>query len=72
VLEDFQGAERFLRRALQNDSRYAQAHLHLGTLYLLTDDTDRARHHLSLARYLASDPATSDHAQRMWEQLSPP
>ncbi|MGD2159147.1 MAG: tetratricopeptide repeat protein [Anaerolineales bacterium] len=72
VLEDYRGAEKFLRRALQYNPQYAPAHLHIGTLYLLRDDTDQARQHFSLARSLAIDPSTSNHAQRMWEQLFPP
>jgi tetratricopeptide (TPR) repeat protein len=50
-LNDQVGAERFLQRALQVQADYAPAHLHLGWLYLLQEQTRRA--------YLAFDQAVS-------------
>jgi PPK2 family polyphosphate:nucleotide phosphotransferase len=41
-LEDFHSAERFLQRAIDKSTNYAQAYLHLGQLYLQQADTLRA------------------------------
>jgi len=50
-------AERILRDALALDSQHALAHLHLGMLYLQTDDRARAFEHLIHARDLGSTEA---------------
>jgi tetratricopeptide (TPR) repeat protein len=69
VLGDYRSAERFLNQAVGSDPTYALAHIHLGTLYLLEEDTGRAREHIDLARSFAVDPSTAEHARRMWEDL---
>jgi len=72
VLGDYRSAERFLSQAVGNDPNYALAHIHLGTLYLLQEDTKRAREHITLARSLAVDPSIAEHAKRMWEDFFQP
>jgi tetratricopeptide (TPR) repeat protein len=70
LLEDLPSAHRFLQRASQADPGYAPARLHLGLLFLLKDETARARQELELARSLSGpDDATAEHAQRLLDQL---
>lgn len=49
--------ERMLNRALELDSKNASAHLHLGMLYLQTDQIDPAHEHFIRARDLGSEEA---------------
>jgi tetratricopeptide (TPR) repeat protein len=53
----YEEAERILADALEKDSQNASAHLHLGMLYLQTDDRPRAFEQLILARDLGSAEA---------------
>lgn len=50
-------AERMLARALELDPQNASAHLHLGTLYLETNERDLAYDHLIQARDLGNNEA---------------
>ena len=72
LLEDFSSAMRFQQKAILVDPHYAPAHLHLGFIYLLQDNGDLARKHLSLAAaYADSDSATAEQALRMIETNFP-
>ena len=53
----YEGAERMLTRALELDSQNASAHLHLGMLYLQTDNRASAYNHLLKARDLGNRDA---------------
>jgi tetratricopeptide (TPR) repeat protein len=53
----YQEAERMLNRALELDPQYDSAHLHLGMLYLQTNDRDSAAVHLTQARDLGNKEA---------------
>ena len=44
-LGDLHNAERFFKRALDIDSMYDQAHLHLADMYRLQGESDLAKHH---------------------------
>lgn len=65
LLGDTTNAERFLLRAIQSDSGYAPAHLHLGTLYALQGDTAQAIEQLNLASSLSPGTPTAEQAQRL-------
>ena len=72
LLEDFSSAMRFQQKAILVDPHYAPAHLHLGFIYLLLDNGNLARKHLSLAAaYANSDSATAEQALRMIETYFP-
>lgn len=70
-LEDFVNAERFLLSAIQRDSTYAPAHLHLGMLYLLRDQPDLAYPYLTQAVTLAPVGATGMQAQQLLQSAIP-
>ena len=71
-LGDYVNAERFYLQALANHEAYHPTHLHLGILYILGDQPELARLHLSSAITLAPDSSTADHAQRLLrENLAP-
>ncbi len=71
-LGDYVNAERFYLQALANHEEYHPTHLHLGILYLLQDQPELARLHLSSAITLAPDSATADHAQRLLRETLAP
>jgi tetratricopeptide (TPR) repeat protein len=50
-------AEQMLSRALEMDTQNVSVHLHLGMLYMQTDDRDSARDHFIQARDLGSNEA---------------
>ena len=56
-LGDLTSGERFLQQALQNDSTFAAAHLHLGQLYLQSGNNQGALVQLSAAKSLAGKEA---------------
>lgn len=65
-------AERFFWRALEVDSGYAPAHLHLGALYLLQGDRSRAAYHLSKASALSlQDAPAAAEASRLLQRYFP-
>jgi tetratricopeptide (TPR) repeat protein len=70
-LGDLDSAERFLERALQADSDYAAAHLHLGLIYVLRDDRQRALNEFHLVSSLDPGGAIALQAQRMLETYFP-
>jgi len=70
-LGDLDSAERFLERALQADPDYAAAHLHLGLVYVLRDDRQRALNELRLVSSLAPEDSVALQAQRMLETYFP-
>jgi tetratricopeptide (TPR) repeat protein len=66
---DYANAERFYLEALELDPQYPKAHLHLGLLYVLQQDTSLARQHLSLTITLAPGSAAAAHAQRLLDEV---
>ncbi|MBI4927724.1 MAG: tetratricopeptide repeat protein, partial [Anaerolineae bacterium] len=71
MLDDSLTAERFLRRALQADPKYAAAHLHLGQVYLLQGDRLHARQELDQAIALAPGSTTAAIADRLLQRYFP-
>jgi tetratricopeptide (TPR) repeat protein len=69
---DYLNASRFYFRALEKDSQFPKAHLHLGLLYIFLEETSQAREHLSLVITLAPDSASAAHAQRLLNENSDP
>lgn len=67
-LGDLRGAERFLQRGLQLNANYAQAHLHLGQVYLHINDPERARYHLKRALQLDKNGEIGNLAGRLIEK----
>ena len=53
----YEEAERMLDRALELDPQHGSAHLHLGMLYMQTQDRDAAFDHLVQARDLGNQEA---------------
>ncbi len=70
-LGDTYNAERFLHQALQFDDNYAPAHLHLGLVYALKGDLDRAYGKFTLASTLAPGTHIADQAQRLLQIYFP-
>jgi tetratricopeptide (TPR) repeat protein len=70
-LGDLVNAERFLNRALSVDPDFALAHLHMGSLYLLRGESERARQEFSLASSLAPGSAIADQSDRLLQTLFP-
>ncbi len=64
-------AKKYLERALEQDSNYAPAHLHLGLLYLKRGEYVLAKDEFSLARSLAAGTPTGIQAQRLLETYFP-
>jgi len=62
---DLLTAERFLRRALGEDTYYASAHLHLGLVFILLENYRDAYHELTLAANLVPDSDIANQAQRL-------
>lgn len=72
ILGDPLSALRFLDRAIRIDAAYAPAHLHLGVIYLLRGESQKAYRQLSLAKELAKpESATAEHARRLLAQITP-
>ena len=70
-IEDFVNAERFLLLAIQHDSTYAPAYLHLGMLHLLRDQPDLAYQNLTQAVTLAPNGAAGMQAQQLLQSAIP-
>jgi len=68
TLEDFSSAERFLQRSLEQDPQFAAAYLHLGQLYLQTNDTSGALACLRRANELAQEGPVGVIARRLLER----
>ena len=71
LLGDYQTARRFIERALQIDTAYAPALMHLGVISIYQGDGSKARQLLTQARDLAADQATRAQAQRLLEYYFP-
>lgn len=67
-LGDTISAERFLQRALEKDAAFAEAYLHLGTLYLQQQDLQKAHEYLRQAFVLAAGKPVGDTARRLLER----
>lgn len=66
LLDDMYTAERFLLQSLEINPEYAPAHLHLGFLYLITGDTQKALNELTLASSQAKPGSSvADQAMRL-------
>lgn len=70
-LGDLTSAKRFLEKAIQLDGNYAQAHLHLGVLYLKQRLIEPAYAHLQNAVSLAGDAPVGEQARRLITQYFP-
>lgn len=64
ILKDYYSAERFLVKAIASDPGYAQAHLHLGMVFIQRSEMTRARQEFDLAEDLGSGTWTATQAQR--------
>jgi Flp pilus assembly protein TadD len=65
MLGDDLNAERYLRRALEEDRQYAPAHMHLGIVYMNQGDINRGQLQFALAKDIAPDSWTLEQAQRL-------
>lgn len=54
-LEDLESSERFLQLAIQHYPAFPDAHLHLGQVYLLMEQSDAAHYHLKRAFELSKE-----------------
>jgi tetratricopeptide (TPR) repeat protein len=70
-LGDTTSAERFLNRAVQIEPLYAPAHLHLGLIFILQEDTSRAVEKWSLVQTLAPGTPTAEQARRLLQNYFP-
>ena len=70
-LGDLVSAERFFSRAIENDPQYAAAHLHLGMLYVLEDQTELAYQALTKTLTLAPETSAGKQAQRLLNSALP-
>jgi tetratricopeptide (TPR) repeat protein len=70
-LNDLTDSGRFFERALQSDSQYAPAHLHLGLLLLYQSDPQRAYQELTLARVLDPNGQTAEQSERLLQTYFP-
>lgn len=70
-LNDLENAERFLQRALLVDGNFAPAHMHLGVIYMLNDDTSRATQEFNLAKSLDPNGPVADQAERLFKSYFP-
>lgn len=68
VLQDFSSSERFLHQAIEKDTTFAPAYLHLGQLYLATGQNDQAFAQLTQASRLAGDQPMGILAKRLLQQ----
>jgi len=71
ALEDPLNAERFFRRAIQSNSSYAPARLHLAEVYLLRGATTAARQELDMTITLAPGSSEAEYAQRLLQSSFP-
>ena len=70
-LNDLIDAGRFFERALQANSQYAAAHLHLGLLLLYQNDPQGAYQELTLARTLDPNSQTAEQSERLLQTYFP-
>jgi tetratricopeptide (TPR) repeat protein len=71
ILGDLANAERFYLRALEVQPKHTSAHLHLGLLYILQGESQRARQEWSLVISLAPGAPTAEQAQRLINNYFP-
>jgi Tfp pilus assembly protein PilF len=64
-------AERFLRRALDANSSYASAHLHLGWVYLFSGQQGRAYDQFQRAQALDPNSPIAEQAGRLLDNYFP-
>jgi len=69
ALGDLVSAERFLQRAIQQDSTLASAHLHLGQVFLQKSDLAGALAPLNTALRLSPQGAEGRLAQRLLDEI---
>lgn len=68
---DIPGAKRLYNRAISLDVHYAPAYLHLGLVYLMENQPEKAQEMFSQTIALAPGTPTADHAQRLLENYFP-
>ncbi len=71
LLKDLDSAERFLQQAVEIQPDYPPAHLHLGLVYILQGNQQRARQAWELAIQLAPESPTADQAARLMQNYFP-
>jgi tetratricopeptide (TPR) repeat protein len=69
-VQDLESAQRFYQRAIQQDSQYAPAYLHLGLVYLTQGEQEQAVELLKEAVRLAPAQPAGEQAQRILERYS--
>ena len=70
-LGDLVNAERFFKRAIENDPQFAASHLHLGMLYILRNQTEQAYQALTHTVNLAPNAAAGKQAQQLLKSAIP-
>jgi tetratricopeptide (TPR) repeat protein len=70
-LGDLVNAERFFKRAIENDPQFAASHLHLGMLYILRNQTEHAYQALTHTVNLAPNAAAGKQAQQLLKSAIP-
>jgi tetratricopeptide (TPR) repeat protein len=65
MLQDYHSAERFSKSALQSDSGFIEAYLHLGMAYIYLGESDQARQWLGKAETVDPDSWVAAQAKRM-------
>lgn len=70
-LGDLVSAERFFNRAIETDPQFAPAHLHLGMLFILQNQTEQAYQALTQTVNLAPNTAAGNQAQRLLNSTLP-
>lgn len=70
-MQDLLNAQRFLDRAIQADPNFASAHLHLGSIYMVSGNHDAARRELDLARSLAPGSLVAQQAEHLLQNGLP-
>lgn len=71
LLGDSASAERFLLRALELQADYLPARLHLGLVYMLRDEPERARQEWQAVIAASRDSAIANQAQRLMQNYFP-
>jgi tetratricopeptide (TPR) repeat protein len=70
-LEDLNNAEKYFKRALDQNFGFAPSHLSLAVTYLMMGRTVAARQHLDLARQSAPGTEIEERVQRLTQQYFP-
>jgi tetratricopeptide (TPR) repeat protein len=71
LVGDLSNAQRFFQRALQADAGFAQAHVHLGLVYIMQGERELAYQEWSLVISLAPQSPAAEQAQRLVKNYFP-